>query len=303
MEYYNEIIKSLNFSFIKLKNIKLLKSVNVKNFYSTENTILFLNNCKVTFLKNNKKNILKNKDILFIPSEKLVSITYGNNCNSFLTNEYFINNHWKYFESINNLNDNFKFENFSYITFDVKLFNSINFFNLLDISPFIIKNNINIKNIFNNILNEIKGNKIGKEKILKINIEYLTIEIIRCIANNNLFTKKFENNICFQDIRLFDIFTYIKYNINNDLSNKIIAYICNISEDYVGQYFKMKTGINLQDYIEYQRIEHAIELMLKTKKSIKEIGICAGYKNTSYFCKRFKIMFGISPNKVKKKLL
>ena len=34
------------------------------------------------------------------------------------------------------------------------------------------------------------------------------------------------------------------------LSNKVLANVANVSEDYVGQYFKMLTGINPQDYID-----------------------------------------------------
>ena len=40
-----------------------------------------------------------------------------------------------------------------------------------------------------------------------------------------------------------------------------------VSEDYVGQYFKMLTGINPQDYIEYQRMEKAV-VLLKNNQEI-----------------------------------
>ena len=45
-----------------------------------------------------------------------------------------------------------------------------------------------------------------------------------------------------------------------------------VSEDYVGQYFKMLTGINPQDYIEDQRMEKAVVLLRTIKKSIQDVG-------------------------------
>jgi AraC-like DNA-binding protein len=109
------------------------------------------------------------------------------------------------------------------------------------------------------------------------------------------------NSNYFKDPRLIDIFAYIKDNLGDDLSNKILANVANVSEDYVGQYFKMLTGINPQDYIEYQRMEKAVNLLRTSKKSIREIGKDVGYKDTAYFCRRFKMMFGIPAGKMRRR--
>ena len=109
------------------------------------------------------------------------------------------------------------------------------------------------------------------------------------------------NSTYFKDPRLIDIFTYIRENIGGDLSNKVLANVANVSEDYVGQYFKMLTGINPQDYIEYQRMEHAVELLRTTKMSVRDIGKACGYKDTAYFCRRFKMMYGVPAGKMRKR--
>jgi AraC-like DNA-binding protein len=80
-----------------------------------------------------------------------------------------------------------------------------------------------------------------------------------------------------------------------------LSQVAQVSEDYVGQYFKMLTGINPQDYIEYQRMEEAVQLLRTTKKSIREIGLEVGYKGTAYFCRRFKMMFGIPAGKMRRR--
>lgn len=102
---------------------------------------------------------------------------------------------------------------------------------------------------------------------------------------------------------MIKIFEFIKDNLEADLSNKQLAKVVGVSEDYVGQYFKMLTGINPQDYIEYQRMEKAVVLLRTTKKSIQDVGKNIGYKDTTYFCRRFKMMFGITARKMRNREL
>ena len=146
------------------------------------------------------------------------------------------------------------------------------------------------------------SDEIGKGRIIKIKTEEIVIEVIRYIIQNRLFVEQLAtNSTYFKDPRLIDIFAYIKDHIGGDLSNKVLANVANVSEDYVGQYFKMLTGINPQDYIEYQRMEAAVGLLRTTKKSIRAIGSEVGYKDTAYFCRRFKMMFGIPAGKMRRR--
>jgi AraC-like DNA-binding protein len=138
--------------------------------------------------------------------------------------------------------------------------------------------------------------------VIQLQTDLLVVEIIRHILASHQFIEKLAtNNTYFRDPRLIDIFTYIKNNLNGDLSNRVLAQVANVSEDYVGQYFKMLTGINPQDYIEYQRMEMAVNLLRTSKKSIRAIGNEVGYKDTAYFCRRFKMMFGIPAGKMRRR--
>mgnify|MGYP005750797197 FL=1 len=67
---------------------------------------------------------------------------------------------------------------------------------------------------------------------------------------------------------MIKIFEFIKGNLDADLSNKQLVKVVGVSEDYVGQYFKMLTVINPQDYVEDQRMGNAVVLLKTTKKSI-----------------------------------
>ena len=297
MEDYNKIIESLGVRYIKSKNIKILQPVTVENYYDVENTIILLHKGEISHGKDKFK--IKEGEILFIPGGKSLSITYGSDHPVKLNNEEFVTHKEKYFKTTSN--DNVS-ENFSYVAFDAKVFDSVNFFASLDIPVFSIPNNPTITHLINEIVMEDNGTAAGKERVIKLNTERIVVELIRHMLHNRLFVEQMAtNSTYFKDPRLIDIFGYIKENLGGDLSNKVLANVANVSEDYVGQYFKMLTGINPQDYIEYQRMEMAVNLLRTSKKSIREIGREVGYKDTAYFCRRFKMMFGIPAGKMRRR--
>ncbi len=298
MEDYNKIIESLSVRFIKARNIRILKPVTIANFYDVENTLVLLNKGSIRFGSEGES--VKDGELLFVPGGKSVSLTYGSGSADNLTNDDFINNKESYFQSMDiGSNDD---ENFSFINFEAKVFDSVNFFASLDLPPFVIDNNDLIVSLVRSVLDENSSDRPGKGRIVKINTDYLVVEIIRHILKNGLFVEQLAtNSTYFKDPRLIDIFGYIKHHLGDDLSNKTLAGVANVSEDYVGQYFKMLTGINPQDYIEYQRMEKAVNLLRTTKKSIRDIGKEVGYKDTAYFCRRFKMMFGIPAGKMRRR--
>ncbi len=48
-------------------------------------------------------------------------------------------------------------------------------------------------------------------------------------------------------------------------------------------------------------MEIAVVLLRTSKRSIREIGHDVGYKDTAYFCRRFKMMFGLSAGKMRRR--
>ncbi|GAB3329874.1 hypothetical protein GCM10027299_33900 [Larkinella ripae] len=302
MEDYNKIIESLGVKFIKARNIRILQPITIKNYYDVENTLTVLYNGEVSFGEEKVK--VETGDMLFIPGGKHITVTYGDASQpKTVSNEEFMIHRELYFEAnrdpqkIGNMANSF-----GYVSFEAKVFDSVNFFNSLDVPPFIIKREDSLVQTINQILAEDMLDTAGKGRIIKIKTEEIVIEVIRYILKNRLFVEQLvTNSTYFKDPRLIDIFAYIKDNLGGDLSNKVLANVANVSEDYVGQYFKMLTGINPQDYIEYQRMEAAVGLLRTSKKSIRAIGAEVGYKDTAYFCRRFKMMFGIPAGKMRRR--
>ncbi|PIB36673.1 AraC family transcriptional regulator [Reichenbachiella sp. 5M10] len=300
MEDYNKIIESLGVRFISAKNINILQPVTIENYYDVENVFIYVHKGEVSFGKD--KETIQESEILFVPGGKMVALTYGGGNAINLSNDDFINNKEKYFQNSEKYNPQSEFDNVTMINFEAKVFDTVNFFASLDIPPFVIRNNNKLISLAKGIVNEIHSTAPGKARVVKLETDYIVVELIRHILDQGLFVEQLAtNSTYFKDPRLIDIFAYIKDNLKDDLSNKALANVANVSEDYVGQYFKMLTGINPQDYIEYQRMEMAVNMLRTTKKSIRDIGKEVGFKDTAYFCRRFKMMFGIPAGKMRRR--
>ncbi|MFY0625333.1 MAG: helix-turn-helix transcriptional regulator [Reichenbachiella sp.] len=300
MEDYNKIIESLGVRFISAKNINILQPLTVENYYDVENVFVYVHHGEVKFGK--EKETVHENEILFVPGGKMVPLTYGSGNAINLSNDDFLNNKEKFFQTNEKYVNKPEAENITLINFEAKVFDTVNFFASLDIPAFVINNNHKLIGLIKQIVSEIYSEAPGKGRVVKLLTDNLVVELIRFILDKGLFVEQLAtNSTYFKDPRLIDIFAYIKENLNEDLSNKALANVANVSEDYVGQYFKMLTGINPQDYIEYQRMEMAVTHLRTTKKSIREIGKDVGYNDTAYFCRRFKMMFGIPAGKMRRR--
>ena len=303
MEDYNKIIESLGVRYIKAKSVNVKQPVTISNFYDVENTAIFIKSGKMSFEDSSGIVEVEEGEVIFIPGGKKTKLTYGSNAKAVLTAEEFVAKKELYLQSHTQGTtiDQSVTDSMIVVTFEAKVFNSVNFFTSLDIEPFIVKSdeiNFTIKQLYHETTSE----EAGSSRIVKLKTEQLVVEIIRYIIKFRLFVEQLAtNSTYFKDPRLIDIFNFIKENINGDLSNKVLAEVANVSEDYVGQYFKMLTGINPQDYIEYQRMEEAVNLLRTSKNSIRAIGKQVGYKDTAYFCRRFKMMFGIPAGKMRRR--
>jgi AraC-like DNA-binding protein len=302
MEYYNKVIESVNVRFIRGSNFRLEKHFSVKDYKEPENTLILLHHGTLKFGEDQE--LVNEGEVLFLPAEKITKLTLGSSTKKTeLSNTQFKESKKKYLHSLSFKDIQHTGEDcISVMSFDSKVFDVVNFFNSLDIPPFIIRFNDRLSSVMEDLMKEVEVSYVGKERILKAETEILVIELLRHILKNRLFLEELSTNATyFKDPRLIDLFNFIKTNLSGDLSNKVLSQIANVSEDYVGQYFKMLTGINPQDYIEYQRMETAVELLRISKKSIRDIGKDVGYKDTAYFCRRFKMMYGVPAGKMRRR--
>ena len=302
MDQYGKIVESVNVKFVDSRSWQLLSAVEVKNFYEIDNVMYFVHRGRLVFSGKESEGEVGAGGLLLIPS--------GTSC----TVQYFPDDakgEYDSFDSkqfVEKKKDYFNLANFdespaiTEVLFKTKVFDSVNFFSSLGIPVFEIEKDDDISQPLLNLALENSNKGIGFHRVINLEVERMVISIIRHIINGRRFVEQLATNVTyFKDARIIKIFNYIKENISGNLTNQVIAEVAEVSEDYVGQYFKGLTGINPQDYIEYQRMELAVNLLRTTNNSIKEVGQLVGYKDTAYFCRRFKMMFGISAGKMRKR--
>ncbi|MDH5400697.1 MAG: AraC family transcriptional regulator [Cyclobacteriaceae bacterium] len=301
VEDYNKIIESLGIRFAKCNNITVYQSFTITDFKENENVLFLLRRGVIKYEGDQE---VKEAHALMIPANRQADISFGNagERNPKLTMDEFRFKQTEYFK-FQPVKDSQKAPvcELTMIYFDTKVFDTVDFFHALEIPWFTIDHPI-CNSIVYDITVEQGTEEEGYQRVIKLKTEHLVIEVIRYILKQKLFVEKMAtNSTYFKDPRLIKLFKFIKDNLGGELTNKRLAEVAQVSEDYVGQYFKTLTGINPQDYIEYQRMEYAVQLLRETKSSIRDIGRSCGYKDTAYFCRRFKMMYGIPAGKMRKR--
>ncbi|MDQ1914752.1 response regulator [Paenibacillus sp. GD4] len=88
---------------------------------------------------------------------------------------------------------------------------------------------------------------------------------------------------------------YISLNIDQDLSRETIAEQAFLNPDYLSRIFKKETGYTISEYVLYERIKLAKELLSQTNVPISSIASAVGHTNFSHFTKIFKKYAGVGP--------
>jgi AraC family transcriptional activator of mtrCDE len=187
------------------------------------------------------------------------------------------------------------------INFELLLYDAIPFFPLLGIPSLPVPYDQEFFYLVQHLALEEEQRKLGREIIMKNYMQEIMIHLFRHLETQPQFESALKNLDYLADIRLASIVNYIQQNLDKDLSNKTIAKIASVSEDYVGQFFKSLTKNNLQLYIENQRLERAMTLMRTSSDTILEISAKVGFKDPAYFSRRFKNKFGVNATEMKKK--
>ncbi|NTV90780.1 MAG: response regulator [Clostridiales bacterium] len=93
-----------------------------------------------------------------------------------------------------------------------------------------------------------------------------------------------------------EIMEYINRNYSGNLSLKTLAYKFNLSQAYLGQLIKKRTGQLFSDYLNGLRITKAKELLVGSMLKEKKISELIGYSDSNYFYRVFKKYVGVYPS-------
>jgi AraC family transcriptional regulator len=96
--------------------------------------------------------------------------------------------------------------------------------------------------------------------------------------------------------RLRRVLDYIGDNLAKDLGLSELAAVSGMSPHYFAEMFRDSTGYAPHRYVLLQRIERAKQGLSNTRWSILEVGLNAGFQNSSHFARMFRKFVGVSPS-------
>ncbi|UQZ83637.1 putative response regulatory protein [Paenibacillus konkukensis] len=95
---------------------------------------------------------------------------------------------------------------------------------------------------------------------------------------------------------------YMGAHMQDELTLKQMADYSNLSPSYFGVLFKQYTGKSFVNYLNYIRIEKAMELLRTSDKKVYEIAEDVGFATLPYFNRVFKHVALVTPNEYRKGL-
>jgi len=88
----------------------------------------------------------------------------------------------------------------------------------------------------------------------------------------------------------------IESDLTADLGLHAHADALHVNASYLSAQFHRETGMKLTDYVNEKRMEHAAELLAKTKMQVQTIAQYCGITDVNYFTKLFRKLMGVTPS-------
>lgn len=87
----------------------------------------------------------------------------------------------------------------------------------------------------------------------------------------------------------------VQKNYKEDMNLKTLSYKYHMNTSYLGQIFQKEVGCSFAQYLSNTKNKIAKDLILNTNMRINDIAREVGYPDTSYFYRKFKQCYGVSP--------
>lgn len=121
-----------------------------------------------------------------------------------------------------------------------------------------------------------------------------TVEWLKKLALNiALYIKKDSKDYHISIIN--ELKNYINEHMSEDISLDVLSELASLSSAYISTLFSDVLNISFSEYLTQVRMEKAANLLAKANYSVSEVSTMVGYRNSQYFCKKFRIKFGVSP--------
>lgn len=93
----------------------------------------------------------------------------------------------------------------------------------------------------------------------------------------------------------------VEENLSGDLALVAMAELLDVKPGYLSRKFKELAGVNYVEYVTACRTKKAAELLVQTARPVGDIAMELGFNSVTYFNRRFKADYGISPGEFRRR--
>ncbi len=131
-------------------------------------------------------------------------------------------------------------------------------------------------------------------------LQSILLEILYKISEELSLMPKHEKTKGGNYLIIERVLRYIKENLTEDLSLNRMSDMVSLSPVHFHNCFKRSVGKTLHEYVNEQRINRAVNLLISTDKNLTEIAFECGFSSQSYFSCVFKQRMGATPREYAK---
>jgi AraC family transcriptional regulator len=89
---------------------------------------------------------------------------------------------------------------------------------------------------------------------------------------------------------------YIQSHLHEHVDLDTLAAVANVSRFHFARLFRKSAGMSAMAYLEQSRMERAQELIRRGEQSLARVAWQVGYGDQSYFTRRFRRFYGVTPS-------
>ena len=160
---------------------------------------------------------------------------------------------------------------------------------------FKLSDNLQTSNLMENLVYSLVHKQPGQNRINQYLIGLLLMYLLQ---NAKALNQEAPNN--YEDVVLRALLHYIE---NNYKTATLTEFAQNMNQTLTGMslLIKSKTGGTFKELLQRKRFQKALALICDTNLSIRDIIAAIGYENSSYFHRKFREKYGMSPNEYRQK--
>ncbi len=151
-------------------------------------------------------------------------------------------------------------------------------------------NNIELTQIMNKVIGHCSSKLPCKDILADLALQELIVNIIQIQNLKSVEDSEDGNN------PLSFIMAYIKANINDEIKLDALSKKACMSKSTFYRVFKKEFGLSPNEYIIYERIKMAKQLLRSKKATVKSVSFECGFSDVNYFARLFKSIEGITPS-------